>query len=187
MWDFANFFTQLFGNGLTTKKAKSTCIYLAYACNVSFVTFFTTQSSFQLKKLQDRVAKAKEQVNKCRENYQVALQDINNYNPKYMEEMTNVFEQCQRMEAQRLQQFKDTLFSVQKCLNISEDVVYVFNDKYPLIIRLINDYLTCRLPQIYAEFHHTIENADHEKDLRWWSNTHGVHMPMNWPQFEVGH
>ena len=42
-----------------------------------------------------------------------------------------------------------------------------------------------RLPQIYEEFYHTVNNADHEKDLRWWSNTHGVNMPMQWPQFEV--
>ena len=43
-----------------------------------------------------------------------------------------------------------------------------------------------RLPQIYREFEHTITNADKEKDLRWWSNNHGVNMPMNWPAFEVG-
>ena len=117
----------------------------------------------QLKKLQDRVGKCKDEVNKCREKYQVALQDINNYNAKYMEEMTVVFEECQQKEAQRLQQFKDILFAVQKCLNISED---------------------SELPKIYEEFFHTVSNADHEKDLRWWSNTHGVNMPMNWPQFE---
>lgn len=29
------------------------------------------------------------------------------------------------------------------------------------------------LPQIYDEFHHTINNADHKKDLKWWSNNHG--------------
>merc|ERR1719278_2248451 len=115
------------------------------------------------KKLQDRVSKCKDEVNKCREKYQVALQDINNYSAKYMEEMTNVFEECQRKEAQRLQEFKDILFAVQKCLNISEDP---------------------ELPKIYEEFYHTVNNADHEKDLRWWSNAHGVNMPMNWPQFE---
>ena len=43
-----------------------------------------------------------------------------------------------------------------------------------------------RLPQIYDEFYHTVSNADHDKDLRWWSNTHGVNMAMAWPQFEVG-
>jgi len=123
----------------------------------------SAMSPDQLKKLQDRVSKCKDEVNKCREKYQVALQDINNYNAKYMEEMTNVFEQCQRMEAQRLQQFKEILFGVQRCLNVSEDPV---------------------LPQIYEEFYHTVNNADHEKDLKWWSNTYGVNMPMNWPQFE---
>jgi len=117
----------------------------------------------QLKKLQDNVNKRKDEVNKTREKYQVALQDINNYNAKYMEEMTNVFEECQRKEAQRLQEFKDILFAAQKCLNVSEDP---------------------ELPKIYEEFYHTVNNADHEKDLRWWSNTYGVNMPMNWPQFE---
>ena len=77
--------------------------------------------SLQLKKLQDNVNKRKDEVNKTREKYQVALQDINNYNAKYMEEMTNVFEECQRKEAQRLQEFKDILFAAQKCLNVSED------------------------------------------------------------------
>lgn len=46
-------------------------------------------------------------------------------------------------------------------------------------------YNSIRLPQIYEEFYHTINNADHEKDLRWWSNNHGVNMAMNWPLFEV--
>ena len=45
--------------------------------------------------------------------------------------------------------------------------------------------LLSRLPSIYEEFYHTVNNADHEKDLRWWSNTHGVNMAMAWPQFEV--
>ena len=71
--------------------------------------------------------KRKDEVNKTREKYQVALQDINNYNAKYMEEMTNVFEECQRKEAQRLQEFKDILFAAQKCLNVSEDTEWVGN------------------------------------------------------------
>ena len=49
----------------------------------------------------------------------------------------------------------------------------------------IRQFYFCRLPQIYEEFYHTINNADHEKDLKWWSNNHGVNMAMNWPQFEV--
>jgi len=120
-------------------------------------------SQDQVRKLQDKVVKCEEAVKKTKEQYELALLDINNYNSRYMEDMTDVFERCQRKEAQRLQTFKDTLFSIHKCLNISQDPA---------------------LPQIYDEFYHTVNNADHEKDLRWWSNTHGVNMAMAWPQFE---
>lgn len=41
------------------------------------------------------------------------------------------------------------------------------------------------LPQIYEELYHTINNSDHQKDLKWWSNNHGVNMAMNWPSFVV--
>ena len=71
--------------------------------------------------MQDRVAKTKDDVQRCKEKYEVALQELNSYNPKYMEDMTVVFEKCQNLEAQRLQFFKETLFSLHKYLNISQD------------------------------------------------------------------
>ncbi|XP_014231046.1 protein kinase C and casein kinase substrate in neurons protein 2 isoform X1 [Trichogramma pretiosum] len=122
-----------------------------------------SDKALTVKKMQDRVQKTKEEVQKAKEKYESALQEINQYNPKYMEDMTQVFEKCQEMEAQRLQFFKDVLFGIHKCLNISQDT---------------------SLPQIYDEFFHTVNNADHEKDLKWWSNNHGVSMAMAWPQFE---
>ncbi|XP_049697570.1 protein kinase C and casein kinase substrate in neurons protein 1 isoform X4 [Helicoverpa armigera] len=117
----------------------------------------------EVKKMAERVAKCREEVSKSREKYQSALAEITAYNPRYIEDMTGVFERCQQMEAQRLKFFKDVLFSFHKCLNISEEP---------------------SLPQIYAEFHHTINNADSQKDLKWWANNHGVNMAMAWPQFE---
>lgn len=78
--------------------------------------------------------------------------------------MAGEFEKCQEMEAVRLKFIKATLFEVHKYLNISQDAT---------------------LSQIYEELNHTIHNADYEKDLKWWSNNHGVSMAMNWPQFEV--
>lgn len=117
----------------------------------------------QVRKLQERVQKAKEEVQRTREKYETALYEINAYNPKYMEDMTVVFEKCQQMETERLAFFKEVLFSVHKGLNISRDPT---------------------LPQIYEEFYHTINNADQEKDVKWWSNNFGVNMAMNWPQFE---
>ncbi|XP_034247135.1 protein kinase C and casein kinase substrate in neurons protein 1 isoform X3 [Thrips palmi] len=121
------------------------------------------QRAVLVKKMQDRVQKVKEDVLRGKEKYDLALQEINAHNPKYVEEMTEVFNKCQEMEADRLRFFKQVLFSMQKCLNVSNDPV---------------------LPQIYDEFYHTVNNADYEKDLKWWSNNHGVNMAMNWPQFE---
>ena len=80
---------------------------------------------FQLKKMQDRVSKSKEEVQKTREKYEAALQEITRENPKYIEEMRNVFDKCQDMEAKRLQYFKDIMFSIQKCINISEKPEWV--------------------------------------------------------------
>lgn len=114
--------------------------------------------------MQDRVAKSKEEVQRTREKYEAALQEITQYNPKYLEEMREVFDKCQEMEAKRLKFFKEAMFSIHKYINISDKE---------------------QLPQIYEEFHHTISNADYMKDLKWWSNNHGVNMAMNWPTFEV--
>lgn len=77
--------------------------------------------------------------------------------------MIHVFDKAQEAESKRLMFFKDMLFATHKCLNISNDP---------------------SLPRIYEEFNHTVANADYEKDLKWWSNNHGVNMPMNWPSFE---
>lgn len=121
-------------------------------------------SQDQLKKLQDRVQKGKEEVQKSKERYESSLQEINSYNAKYMEDMAQVFEKCQEMEDRRLRFFKLTLLAIHDCLNISKDPM---------------------LEQIYDEYRHTIQNADSTKDLKWWSNNHGVGMAMNWPAFEV--
>lgn len=75
----------------------------------------------QVKKMQDRVQKSKEEVLKGKEKYELALQEINAYNPKYMEDMTVVFEKCQENEAMRLQFFKEVLFTIHKHLNLSQD------------------------------------------------------------------
>ena len=79
----------------------------------------------QVRKLQERVQKAKEEVQRTKEKYEAALQEINSYNPKYMEDMTEVFEKCQQMETQRLVFFKDVLFNIHKGVNISQDPMYV--------------------------------------------------------------
>ncbi|KAG8196459.1 hypothetical protein JTE90_012282 [Oedothorax gibbosus] len=123
----------------------------------------TSLSPDQVTKLQDRVTKCKFEAQRAKERYEQALEEINDYNAKYMEDMTVVFDKCQEFEEKRLDFFKEMLFGIHGCLNISTDA---------------------ELPQIYEEYRHSIQNADAKKDLKWWSNNHGVGMAMNWPQFE---
>lgn len=73
-------------------------------------------------------------------------------------------QRCQELEARRLTFFREMLLGVHACLNLTED---------------------SELPQIYDEFRHTVTNADHNKDLKYWENNHGDGMPTMWPQFEV--
>lgn len=74
--------------------------------------------------MQDRVQKTKDEVQKSCEKYEQSLQEINKYNPIYMEDMTSVFIKCQEMEETRLRFFKSVLFSIHNSLNFSKDPRY---------------------------------------------------------------
>ncbi|KAH9527248.1 Protein kinase C and casein kinase substrate, variant 2 [Dermatophagoides farinae] len=123
----------------------------------------TSLSPDQVKKLQDRAQKAKDEVQKTREKYEQSLKEISNTNSRYIEDMEAVFDRCQEFEDKRLKFFKEILFTIHNCLNLPN---------------------MPELATIYEEFRHTIQNADASKDLKYWSNTYGVGMAMNWPQFE---
>ncbi|CAH1787193.1 unnamed protein product [Owenia fusiformis] len=116
-----------------------------------------------LKKIQDKAEKARRDVESTHSKYEAALNDINSYNAKYMEDMTEVFDKCQEFEEKRLIFFKEMLFGIHKCLDISSNPIY---------------------SQIYQDLHQNISHADFQKDLKFWSNNNGVGMAMNWPVFE---
>lgn len=42
-----------------------------------------------------------------------------------------------------------------------------------------------RLPEIYIQLRHTIDQSNADQDLHWWSQFRGVGMMMAWPTFEV--
>ncbi|XP_072256411.1 protein kinase C and casein kinase substrate in neurons protein 2 isoform X1 [Pyxicephalus adspersus] len=117
----------------------------------------------QLKKLQDKVEKSKQDSQKTKEKYEKALKDLDGSTPQYMENMEQVFEQCQQFEDKRLRFFRDLLLDVEKHLDLSNLEGY---------------------SSTYRDLEYAIKSADVPEDLKWFKNNHGPGMSMNWPQFE---
>ncbi|CAF0980908.1 unnamed protein product [Adineta ricciae] len=117
----------------------------------------------------DQRAKFSEKVERCRKEkevakgkYSEALQEINRANPKYMDDMNEVFSRCQTFEKDRLVKFREFFAATEKCLDLSH--------------RLQSSN--------FQQFSQTIKNCDADRDLSWWSDTYGAGMKMNWPSFE---
>ena len=72
------------------------------------------------RKLQDATVKATREMDKCREKYELRLEEISSYNSQYERDMIQEFERCQENEDGRLTFFKDVLSRYRKCLDISE-------------------------------------------------------------------
>ncbi|XP_069489604.1 protein kinase C and casein kinase substrate in neurons protein 1 [Ambystoma mexicanum] len=117
----------------------------------------------QQKKLQDKVEKCKQDVQKTQEKYEKVLEDLGRSNPQYIESMEQVFEQCQQFEDKRLVFLKEVLLDIKRHLNLAESSSYAL---------------------VYRELEQSIRSADVQEDLKWFRNTHGPGMHMNWPQLE---
>ncbi|XP_049627568.1 protein kinase C and casein kinase substrate in neurons protein 2 isoform X2 [Suncus etruscus] len=117
----------------------------------------------QLKKLQDKVEKCKQDVLKTKDRYEKSLKELDQVTPQYMENMEQVFEQCQQFEEKRLRFFREVLLEVRKHLDLSN----------------VSNY-----KGIYQDLEQNIKVADAVEDLRWFRANHGPGMSMNWPQFE---
>lgn len=117
----------------------------------------------QQKKLQEKVEKCKQDSQKAKDKYEKALDELNNCTPQYMENMEQVFGQSQQFEEKRLAFVREVLLDVKRHLNLTENQSY---------------------STVYRDLERTITSASPQEDLKWFSNTHGPGMHMNWPQFE---
>ncbi|XP_042201074.1 protein kinase C and casein kinase substrate in neurons protein 1 isoform X2 [Callorhinchus milii] len=111
-------------------------------------------------KLQTAREKTKQEV---KQRYEKTTEDLNKYNAKYMEEMETVFDQSQQLEQRRISFLKQIFLSFHRHLDVTN------NESFRTI---------------FQDLHQTILAVNDQNDLRWWRNTQGPGMPMNWPQFE---
>lgn len=117
----------------------------------------------QQKKLQEKLEKCKQDSQKAKDKYEKALDELNKCTPQYMENMEQVFGQSQQFEEKRLAFVREVLLDVKRHLNLTESQSY---------------------STVYRDLERTITSASPQEDLKWFSNTHGPGMHMNWPQFE---
>ncbi|XP_063064691.1 protein kinase C and casein kinase substrate in neurons protein 1-like [Engraulis encrasicolus] len=117
----------------------------------------------QLKKFHEKVEKCKQDAGKAKEKYDKSLEELNKCTPAYMEQMEQVFDQCQQHEVKRLNFLKEVLLDIKRHLNLTEN----------------QNYAT-----VYRDLERTILAANSQEDLKWFSNNHGPGMHMNWPAFE---
>ncbi|XP_060886279.1 protein kinase C and casein kinase substrate in neurons protein 2 isoform X3 [Labrus mixtus] len=115
------------------------------------------------KKLQEKVEKCQQEVQKTKERYEKSLEELDKVTPQYMENMEQVFEQWQQFEDNRIRFFSELLLEVKQHLDLST------NHRFQTVYHTLED---------------TVSATDAEDDLKWFRSNQGPGMPMNWPQFE---
>ena len=74
-----------------------------------------------MKKFQEKLEKCRKDVEVTKEKYEQSLMELNSYNAKYVEDMTEVFNRTQEFEENRLSFFKKFLFDMHACLDLSQN------------------------------------------------------------------
>jgi len=74
----------------------------------------------QVKKLQEKVEKCRTDEEATRERYRQALTELNSYNAKYIEDMTEVFQRTQEFEHRRLRFIKNVLYDLLACVDLTQ-------------------------------------------------------------------
>jgi len=108
-------------------------------------------------------------VEKCRKDaevtkvrYEQSLTELNAYNAKYVEDMTEVYNRTQEFEERRLKFFKKVLYDLHACLDLTQNKRFVDdgsgwtdqgNVGFPLHLRFLHDFAHIKiLTFLYLHF-----------------------------------
>nr|CDS30681.1 protein kinase C and casein kinase substrate [Hymenolepis microstoma] len=145
------------------KVVRSLQVQVQNAKSEPFGTPEQHQRAKELRRMEDKLKKATTEEEKTRKAYQDAISALNDVTPRYMDDMTQVFNKAQAFERKRIEHFKQQVFAMQEVLDISSK---------------------SNLPNIFAEMKNTISKVDVDADLKKWSLMYGVDTPTNFPTFQ---
>lgn len=118
----------------------------------------------QLAKLEQRSEKAIDDQARAKEKYKESVIQMNLYQPRYIENMTEAFNKTQNFEQERM------LFFKQIFLECHELLQAVHQDE--------------RLDELFEELLQKINCINPQSDVEWWSGKYGLGTQPNWPEFE---
>ncbi|VDD81689.1 unnamed protein product [Mesocestoides corti] len=116
-----------------------------------------------LRKMEEKLRKATSEEEKTRRAYEEAVAALQDVTPRYIDDMTQVFNKAQAFEKERINFFKQQAMQMHDVLDVSAKP---------------------NLAQIFVDLKNTISKVDADADLKKWSVTHGVDTPINFPSFE---
>ena len=74
-----------------------------------------------MKKFQEKVEKCRKDVDQTKVKYEESVVELNAYNAKYMEDMSEVYGRTQDFEEKRLAFFKRVLYSLHAVLDLTQN------------------------------------------------------------------
>jgi len=106
----------------------------------------------QRNKLEQRAEKSKEEQAKAKEKYKESVIQMNLYQPRYIENMTEAFSKTQNFEQERMLFFKQIFLECHEILQIHQDE---------------------RFEELFEELLQKINSVNPQSDIEWWSNRYG--------------
>ncbi|KAL7079915.1 hypothetical protein ACQ4LE_000521 [Meloidogyne hapla] len=124
-------------------------------------------ADFSSEKCKERFEKLQEDRKKAKAIYEQQLTDVKAYIGIYKENMSFVFEKCQRMERKRMKFMIEMFSGIQK-----------------IMAELISPQKLLQLQEKLRKHFAELNDASIEIDLRQWSLNHGIESNTIWPEFE---